>query len=219
MISPRYRRPCESVPRRRTKPRVRPPTRNAVLPRAERPCNSGFTPTAGYGIFESILTGDASPSASSRAIEKSGCWKIFCPRPSLRVHLSLKACRSSVHPKLVFEHAIAAGKFYGWEPRLTHELIEEAAENLRNACVRALVRLPSLPRWPAVEIPLGLRPGYDSRCEARYSSTPRRSLSSWKLSKSLTWLSRRPSLKNAWHISRTARAVTIRDSTGHTATL
>ncbi len=36
----------------------------------------------------------------------------------------------SVHPKLVLEHAIAAGKFYGWEPRLTHELIEEATENL-----------------------------------------------------------------------------------------
>ena len=36
----------------------------------------------------------------------------------------------SVHPKLIIEHSEAAGKFYGWEPRLTHELIEEAVENL-----------------------------------------------------------------------------------------
>ena len=36
----------------------------------------------------------------------------------------------SVHPKLIIEHSKAAAKFYGWEPRLTHELIEEAFENL-----------------------------------------------------------------------------------------
>ena len=36
----------------------------------------------------------------------------------------------SVHPKLIIEHSEAAGKFYGWEPRLTHELIEEAVANL-----------------------------------------------------------------------------------------
>ena len=35
-----------------------------------------------------------------------------------------------VHPKLIIEHSKAAAKFYGWEPRLTHELIEEAFENL-----------------------------------------------------------------------------------------
>ena len=36
----------------------------------------------------------------------------------------------AVHPKLIIEHARAAGKFYGWKPRLTQELIEEAVENL-----------------------------------------------------------------------------------------
>ena len=36
----------------------------------------------------------------------------------------------AVHPKLIIEHSKAAAKFYGWEPRLTHELIEEAFENL-----------------------------------------------------------------------------------------
>ncbi len=37
---------------------------------------------------------------------------------------------AAVHPKLIIEHSKAAAKFYGWEPRLTHELIEEAVENL-----------------------------------------------------------------------------------------
>ena len=51
-----------------------------------------------------------------------------------------------VHPKLIIEHAKAAAKFYGWEPRLTHELIEEAFENLAERLKETTRTDPPVPK-------------------------------------------------------------------------
>ena len=57
---------------------------------------------------------------------------------------------AAVHPKLIIEHSKAAAKFYGWEPRLTHELIEEAVENLAERIQSSSASDP-----PVQKIPIG----------------------------------------------------------------